>query len=477
MHCCAQVYLCALSMTINLLNNPVYSFRLSVNPLIIKRALTLLATVGLFADALAIEPRGESWKDSYSANGQCYCDSTFDHDVGVIVVETPAGPRTVFEVCEAIGPGPGSNGNPIYNDVQCGNGPPNDQADEVLCPGRVDIGEPGCFVIGPTWNLDNFFTAPQQQPAPESEVESAPEAEPSPEPEPASETAAASEPAASPEPVPTQSPTVSAPATVAVPETEQSPEPVAAPAELTIEAENFTASNTRWLMQDGVQDYTNDPFFTDTDSLHLVGSSGGRYLEILPDKKHTDAETAFGAVWPVGGEGPQIHYEVEFAETGRYQVMVRGFSSGDFDKRIHVGLDGVWPSSAAGVEICGAKDVWSWSADCGTVHWLDVLVPGVHSVQFSAFDDGFEMDQFRMVKVADLGLAAALDLPGTADTSDNDAGQQSESSGGGIDSGANFTDENTVAVGSNSLGVGSIASLLLAVIAGLLGWRWCRPET
>lgn len=99
---------------------------------------------------------GNNWSDSYSVDGKCYCDTTFDHNIGDIMVETPAGPKTVREVCEALGPGPGVGDNPVYNDVQCGNGPANDAGDEDWCPGRVDQGEAGCCTAGPTWDLEGI---------------------------------------------------------------------------------------------------------------------------------------------------------------------------------------------------------------------------------------------------------------------------------------------------------------------------------
>ena len=106
------------------------------------------------ASAIVRNPGGNSWKDSYSVGDRCYCDTTFDHDIGPIRVDTPIGNITVFEACERLGEGPGSQGRPIYNDVQCGNGPANDAGDEDYCPGRVDIGKEGCPQIGPTWNFD-----------------------------------------------------------------------------------------------------------------------------------------------------------------------------------------------------------------------------------------------------------------------------------------------------------------------------------
>lgn len=103
-------------------------------------------------DVVGRDPGG-GWSDSYSVGAQCYCESSFDHAIGDIVVSTPVGPRTVREVCDALGPGPGSAGRPVYNDIQCGNGPANDAGDEDDCPGRVDLGREGCGHIGPTWDL------------------------------------------------------------------------------------------------------------------------------------------------------------------------------------------------------------------------------------------------------------------------------------------------------------------------------------
>ncbi|MEO1170810.1 MAG: hypothetical protein AAFX94_02000 [Myxococcota bacterium] len=99
-------------------------------------------------------PGGASWADSYSVDGRCYCDTTFDHNIGPVIVDTPDGPMTVREVCEALGPGPGSDGHPVFNDVQCGHGPPNDAGDEDWCPGRVDRGEAGCCTAGARWVFD-----------------------------------------------------------------------------------------------------------------------------------------------------------------------------------------------------------------------------------------------------------------------------------------------------------------------------------
>ena len=96
---------------------------------------------------------GNGWSDSYSVGDACYCETTYDHDISDIKAETSIGTMTVYEACTLLGPGPGSDGRPVYNDVQCGNGPANDAGDEDYCPGRVDLGKAGCVQIGPTWKF------------------------------------------------------------------------------------------------------------------------------------------------------------------------------------------------------------------------------------------------------------------------------------------------------------------------------------
>jgi hypothetical protein len=104
-------------------------------------------------------PGGVSWADSYSVGSECYCYTNFDHNIGTVVIPTGIvglGNLTVKQICDRLGAGPGIDGRPIYNDIQCGNGPANDAGDEVDCPGRVDIGIGGCGHIGPQWNLQRL---------------------------------------------------------------------------------------------------------------------------------------------------------------------------------------------------------------------------------------------------------------------------------------------------------------------------------
>ena len=127
--------------------------------------LRVLLSVGVAVVAIYV-PRvqGQStgpkltWADSYSIGGKCYCDTTYDHNIGGLNV--PGTGMTVREACKAAGSGPKSIGSEkriYYNDVQCGNGPANDYGDEDWCPGRVDLGtnnKSGCMTKGPKFSFN-----------------------------------------------------------------------------------------------------------------------------------------------------------------------------------------------------------------------------------------------------------------------------------------------------------------------------------
>ena len=106
-----------------------------------------------------LRPNGESWHDSYEANGFCWCSTeNYDHNLGskkVIINGTQYGVR---DICEELEFHPAKrerqSGDNLYNDIQCGNGPINDSDDEPLCPGRVDMGAEGCLLIGVRWDME-----------------------------------------------------------------------------------------------------------------------------------------------------------------------------------------------------------------------------------------------------------------------------------------------------------------------------------
>lgn len=292
-----------------------------------------------------------SWADSYSTAGQCYCATTFDHEAADISVQTPQGIFTTSQICERIGPGPGIGSNPVYNDLQCGHGPPNNAIDEVLCPGRVDQGEAGCFILGPTWNLDVWFPAPEptrHAGRPASEVDA--------------ELGASS-------------------TTV-----------------LAFEAEQASAIDARWVVVDSL--LASQGSEGDSDPGHASTASDGRYLELLPDERRAPGDPSSTAdAWQTPGVGPRLEIDLDFPEAGRWEVYARAYSTGSEDDRVFVALDGDF-STAAILDLCDQRDVWVWSKCHGDNEpAVSVPSPGIHTVQLAGLDDGFELDRVMLARV------------------------------------------------------------------------------
>lgn len=90
-------------------------------------------------------PGGISWADSFSYQNRCYIHSTFDHGAGDLLI----GGQRARDIAR-IQNTPNTNlADAFYNDINCGNGPPNTAGDEHWCPGRVDLGTSGCRIAGP----------------------------------------------------------------------------------------------------------------------------------------------------------------------------------------------------------------------------------------------------------------------------------------------------------------------------------------
>jgi hypothetical protein len=94
-----------------------------------------------------------------------------------------------------------------------------------------------------------------------------------------------------------------------------------------------------------------------------------------------------------------------FNTPGRYYVWVKAYSTGTEDNGVHVGLNGGWPDSGQRMQWCEGKHTWHWESKqrtpqqhCGVPHliYLDIDKSGVHEIQFSMREDGFEMDMWLM---------------------------------------------------------------------------------
>ncbi len=139
--------------------------------MLMKTILPLALLLFTAANATAQWNPSPGWKDSYAVDGKCYCDSNgYDHNLDSKSADTPIGRLNVVQICtdikNALGSG-SQDGRIPYNDIQCGHGPANDAADEAGCPGRVDIGNQGCNIKGPKWDLEAVYgdnTNPQENP-------------------------------------------------------------------------------------------------------------------------------------------------------------------------------------------------------------------------------------------------------------------------------------------------------------------------
>ncbi len=140
----------------------------------------------------------------------------------------------------------------------------------------------------------------------------------------------------------------------------------------------------------------------DPDPVH-PDASGEGYMEILPDERVVDSDP-FEGLWKVPGEGPLLHYYVNFPRAGDYQVWVRGYSTGTEDETVHLAIDKDW-DNAQTAKLCSGSDGWQWASQqrtdaysCGTIGTLIIHVPtpGKHTLTFAGREDGFELDKWLM---------------------------------------------------------------------------------
>ncbi|MHA7056754.1 Ig-like domain-containing protein [Aquimarina sp. M1] len=127
-----------------------------------------------FDQGVRIVPNANSWKDSYQANGFCFCKSSFDHGVGSFKIDINGQEVNIKDICDELKKHPSyrdlANGDPRYNTIQCGNEPGHEDAitiqgkrikDEKVCPGRVDQGSKGCQCKGPKFDMNWLSSRPR----------------------------------------------------------------------------------------------------------------------------------------------------------------------------------------------------------------------------------------------------------------------------------------------------------------------------
>ncbi len=179
-----------------------------------------------------------------------------------------------------------------------------------------------------------------------------------------------------------------------------------------VEAENYTDLTGGWTLtsQDNIPTITPDP-----DPPHFSTAGSGAYVELLPDTRvtHEDLLRNGTNFWNSPGDGPRLEYNVTIPESGRYYVFVKAYSTGPEDNGIHVGINGEQPPSGHRIQLCSGKNKWTWSSaqridtnHCGVEKtiFLDVDTAGSHTITFYAREDGYELDQFILLKDLNEGV-------------------------------------------------------------------------
>ena len=147
----------------------------------------------------------------------------------------------------------------------------------------------------------------------------------------------------------------------------------------------------------------------DPDTLHVSGASNNAYLEILPDTRvvHADPLVNGENFSNIPGVMGILHYKVKFNTPGRYYVWARALSTGGEDNGLHVGVNDKWTENGQRMQWCDGRGSWMWASKqrtneehCGIPYaiFIEIDKIGVHDIQFSMREDGFEFDKFILTK-------------------------------------------------------------------------------
>jgi hypothetical protein len=122
---------------------------------------------------------------------------------------------------------------------------------------------------------------------------------------------------------------------------------------------------------------------------YQAGYSGGGALRALPDN---------GTVH-VASSGPRLDYNVNFHTTGTYYVWIRGYAAARDEDSVHVGVDGTSYGTGGEIQISSYHN-WVWSDRNGAdaVATIDILDPGIHTVNLWMHKDGIRVDKILLTK-------------------------------------------------------------------------------
>ncbi|WP_246036966.1 hypothetical protein [Thalassotalea litorea] len=183
---------------------------------------------------------------------------------------------------------------------------------------------------------------------------------------------------------------------------------------LVIEAENFASqhldSKRRWIV---FSKESQPHHYPDADQPHYHNASAGKYIELLPDTRtnHHELLEQGENFSQQPGKLAILSYPTYFASPGKYYVWARAYSTGSEDNGVHIGLNGQWPASGQRLQLCQGKHQWTWSSaqrskenHCGVANTISLDIPsaGVHTIQVSMREDGFELDQLLLTMNKDV---------------------------------------------------------------------------
>jgi hypothetical protein len=175
-----------------------------------------------------------------------------------------------------------------------------------------------------------------------------------------------------------------------------------------VEAEHFNRQDQKSIRAFHITTEQHSPSIEpDGDPPHVAGAAGGAYVEVLPDSRRNHSEKLIRGenFSDEPGKLAVLTYRVHFTNPGRYYVWARAYSTGTEDNGIHVGINRTWPDSGKRMQWCEGKRSWRWESKqrtqeehCGEPHkiYLDVATAGIHEIQFSMREDGFELDRWLM---------------------------------------------------------------------------------
>lgn len=90
---------------------------------------------------------------------------------------------------------------------------------------------------------------------------------------------------------------------------------------------------------------------------------------------------------------PRLDFNVNFTRTGTHYIWVRGFGASGNDDSLHVGLDGVAPTSSDRLTFPNRTYGWSRSTMDGPVATINVTTTGVHKINLWMREDGVIADK------------------------------------------------------------------------------------